>query len=215
MTIEDAAAAAPPPAVDDETPGPPVPDLRREHVDDSPPAPARPLDVDLRFRAAIGGDLGTLPAASTGFGGAVEVVVGDWSLDALLERFPARRLLAPGSETMGAEVGLTTVALRGCRAGGPRRWRAGACAGANLLLMDAAGFGFDDNAGESTTPGGGPQGGLSWAWRVVGPLAVRADVTATWLLVRPVLVRQDDGTILHDPNSLVWRGFAGVEATWR
>jgi hypothetical protein len=44
---------------------------------------------------------------------------------------------------------------------------------------------------------------------------MRIDIAAALLLVRPVLAPDLDGEIIHDPNSLTWRGLVGVEAVFR
>jgi hypothetical protein len=215
LTIDPGAGAAPRSAAPaDDRPRVPVPALARIHVDVPTTEPRRPLDLALRIRAAVGGDLGSLPDASPGLGAGVAIGIGPWSADAAIQRFAARQVSDPGAPARGAEVALTSVAVRGCYIDGGGGWRAGGCVGADLSLTHSDGFGFDDTAGRSTTPGGGPQAAATWAVRMVGPLAVRAEVAATWLAIRTVLTR-DGGTVVHDPNSLVWRGFAGVEATWR
>lgn len=206
--VDEVAAADDP--TDDETP--PLPDLRREYRDDPYREPSPPVDIDVRFRALVGGDLGTLPSPAAALGGAIEVAFDGWSADVGVERFTEQQAVKPGMPMQGADVALTTITARGCYSGGPRRWRAGGCLGAELAVMHAAGFGFDSTT-DARTFGGGPQFGAMYALRVLGPVAVRADATATYLVVRPVLV-DGDGVIIHDPNLLVWRGFVGVEATW-
>ena len=42
---------------------------------------------------------------------------------------------------------------------------------------------------------------------------MRGDIADTWLYANTVLA-MDTGQVIHDPNALVWRAFAGVEATW-
>jgi hypothetical protein len=192
---------------------PPVPDLTRVHVDASEREPRPPMPVVIRARALVGGDLGSLPGTASGWGAAAEVAIGPWSIDAGLQSFAEQRTELSGSmPEVGAIIGLTSVDVRGCYTGGRRPWRAGGCIGADAAVTRSVGFGFDVPEPRSTV-GGGLQFGAMWAVRVVGPVGIRADVTATWQLARTVLTT-GDGEIIHDPELLVWRGFAGVEAAW-
>lgn len=212
---ETAPAAEEPPrirVVDDEVPG------ARRQIDTSVPAPRPPRPIEVRARGTIAGDLGSLPAPAPGIGAGVEVALGGWSIDAALHRWASREAAMPvtAGDPMppSADVGLTTIVARGCYSDGPARWRAGGCLGGELGFTRAAGEGFDTDE-VTVTESAGVQLGASGSIRLLGPLALRADVTATWQVVRPVLVEGVERTIVHDMNALVWRGFAGVEATWR
>jgi hypothetical protein len=210
---------------DDEEPPRVEVDRRYENVRIA--TPYQPVDVDARFRVLVGGDLGTLPAAAPGIGGAVEIAFGPWSADVGVQRFAERDALLPDDPELpdemakGAHVQLTSVVARACYSDGRGGWRAGACLGGDLLLTRADGFGFtgdsnDRDFPERTDLSGGPQAGGLWSMRILGPVAVRADVTATFQAIRQILV-YSDGTnelVIHDPELLVWRGFVGVEATW-
>jgi len=232
MTIEDVAASAeaaastpaPPPVAEPvraaPTPAPavaPPPPAATPRGDRNPRVydPDRPALVDVRVRALVGGDVGSLPSLAPGVGGAVEVAIGEWSGDITYQRFAERDALMPGPEVKGAHVGLTTVAARGCLASGEGRMRTTGCVGGEVNFTTAEGFNFGTNFDRSTTPGGGPQLGLAWAVRVVGPVAARVDFTATWLAVRTTLREAETMTIVHDPDTLVWRGFSGFEVRWR
>lgn len=206
---------------DDEEP--PLADLRRDHREAPIRTPYTPVDVDARFRLLVGGDLGTLPGAAPGIGGAIEIALGPWSGDVGLQWFAERDALMPEeTDPKGAHVGLTSVVARVCYSDGPGRWRAGGCLGGDLSFTRSAGFGFestvpgddDRNYPEQTNTGGGPQIGALGSIRLIGPLSVRADVTATVLVVRHIQTEDMSGIVIHDPNLLVWRGFVGVEATW-
>lgn len=201
---------------DDEEP--PLAGLRREQRDASIPTPYQPVDVDVRFRLLVGGDLGTLPEAAPGIGGAIEIALGKWSGDVGVQTFAAQDALMP-EEPMpkGAHVGMTSVVARACYADGPRRWRAGGCLGGDLMFIRSVGFNLDAPQPESTDPAGGPQLGVMFSLRLVGPLALRADVASTFQVVRRIQTSgapPDVEVLLHDPNLLVWRGFVGVEAAW-
>jgi hypothetical protein len=192
---------------------PPVPNLTRRHVDDPDREPAPPKPVAIRARALVGGDLGSLPGAASGWGAAAEVSLGPWSIDAGVEQFAEQRTELPGSmPSVGAIVGLTAVDVRGCYAGGSQPWRAGGCIGADAAVTRSVGFGFDVPVPRSTV-GGGLQFGAMWAVRVLGPVGIRADLTATWQMARTVLTT-GEGEVIHNPDILVWRAFAGVEAAW-
>lgn len=185
----------------------------RRQVDISEPAPRTPTDVQVRARAFVVGDLGTMPGAAVGAGGAIEVALDAWGIEVAAARFGAQRSDVPGEPGNGAEMAVTTIATRLCYTSRPRRLATSGCAGAEIEIVDAAGYGFDVALDHTTTFGGGLQLGVAWAYRLVGPIAARVDVLATALLVRPVLI-EEDGTVIHDPNVLVWRGVAGIEATW-
>jgi hypothetical protein len=175
------------------------------------------MPVSVRARVLVGGDLGSLPGPASGWGVAAELSVGPWSLDAGVQQFAEQRAVKPpmaGQPTadQGAIVGLTSVDVRGCYSAGRRPWRAGGCVGADAAITHSTGYGFTDNEPQQSTFGGGVVFGGVWAARIAGPIGVRADVTATWQIARQVLT--SDGVVVHDPDILVWRGFAGLEATW-
>ncbi len=212
IEIEEAAVAE---ETDAETP--PIADLTRLHVDDPDPEPRPPMPVAARARVLVGGDLGSLPAPASGWGAAAEVSIGPWSVDAGVQQFTEQRAVAPPEpgeppQDQGALIGLTSVEVRGCYSGGRRPWRAGGCVGADAAITRSVGYGFTDNEPQRSTIGGGLVFGALWAVRIAGPIGVRADITATWQIARTVLT--SGGVVLHDPDILVWRGFAGVEATW-
>lgn len=200
---------------DDEDP--PPADLRRDQKDVAIRTPYTPVDVDTRFRLLVGGDLGSMPGAAPGVGAAIEIALGNWSGDIGVQTFAAQDALMP-EEPMpkGAHVSVTSVVARACYAGGPRWWRAGGCLGGDLMLVRSAQFGLSDPEPESTDPAGGPQLGVVFALRLIGPFALRADVATTFQAVRIIQTSGEDPVevVLHDPNLLVWRGFVGVEATW-
>ena len=201
---------------DDEDP--PIGVIDRGYRDVPVKTPYQPVDVDARLRVLVGGDLGTLPDAAPGVGAAIEIAFGPWSADLGVQRFAARDALMPGQDMpAGAHVGLTSVVARACYTDGPARWRTGGCLGGDLSFTRTVGFGLDENLPESTDPGGGPQAGVVAAVKLLGPLALRADVTATFLAVRAIQTvgePGEPGEVIHDPNLLVWRGFVGVEASW-
>jgi hypothetical protein len=201
------AAAATTVARADDTETPPDAEVERRYGEGRVLEPDPPRELDLRVRAAVGGDVGSLPSLSPGLGGAIEIAFGAWSMDLGVQRFATRDALMPGGDGAGAHVGLTTFTARACVTGRDGRLRAAGCAGGELTRTRAAGFGF--------TTGGGPQLGIVWAYRVAGPVSARLDVTATWHAVRATLVEADDHMIVHDPNPVVWRGFTGLEVRWR
>jgi hypothetical protein len=191
---------------------PPVADLTRLHIDSHDEDPPPPMEVSVRARALIGGDLGSLPGPASGWGAAAELGLGPWSIDAGLQQFAEQQAEQPGTPGRGAIVGLTSVDVRGCYTGGRQPWRAGGCIGANAAVTDSIGYGFAPNE-PHTTVGAGLGLGAMWAVRIVGPVGIRADLSATWQIARTVLT-DDQGMVIHDPDILVWRGFAGLEATW-
>jgi hypothetical protein len=199
----------------DDSESPPDAEVDRRYGEGRVLEPDPPRELDLRLRAEVGGDIGSLPSLSPGLGGALEIAFGAWSLDLGAQRFATRDALMPGGGGAGAHVGLTTFVARVCVTGRDGRLRAAGCAGGELTRTRAAGFGFTDDFPPSTTTGGGPQLGVVWAYRVAGPLSARLDVTATWHAVRATLVEAEEHMIVHDPNPVVWRGFTGVEVRWR
>jgi hypothetical protein len=211
--VAPAATTVAQPASDSETP--PDADVERRLGEGRILEPEPPRELDLRVRAAVGGDIGSLPSLSPGLGGAFEIAFGAWSLDLGAQRFATRDALMPGDTNNGAHVGLTTFIARACFGGREGRLRAAGCAGGELTRTRARGFGFDNNFPASTTTGGGPQLGVVWAYRIRGPVSARLDVTATWHAVRTTLVEASDHMIVHDPNPVVWRGFTGLEVRWR
>jgi hypothetical protein len=198
-------------AVDEEEP-PVVADLHRINVDTSSDEPKPPLPRVLRFRALVGTDFGSLPRPASGWGGAAEYAWGPWSIDAGVSSYAEQRAELKAMPTEGAIIGLTALDLRWCYTSGRRPWRAGGCLGGEADITRSVGFGFTTPAPHDSV-GGGIQVGAVWALRVVGPIGVRADVDATVQFARTVLV-DDQRQIIHDPELLVWRGFAGLEASW-
>lgn len=201
-------------AVDDEAPPAAVPSLRRRQIDTSVREPRPPVDIDVRVRAAVGGELGTLPDPASGVGGGVEVSFDAWSADLAVHHWREQRGFVAGPTGPGADASLTTVVARACYAGVDRRLRFGGCLGAELDAMRSQGFDFDVVYPAQTTLGAGLHVGVLWAVQLAGPLAVRADIGAAMLLARPVLTEDMDGAIIHDPNFLTWRGLVGAEVTF-
>jgi hypothetical protein len=219
----DAASAAPPPVVispppsapatDGETPPPRALGLPPTVTTAAPPPPP---SIDLRMRAAFGGASGGLPAPGGGFGAGLELARGSWSIDASGARWLSQR--ADNAASRGAELTLTTVALRGCRelvdTGG---WRVAACAGAELDALRARPYGFSDPAPPRTLIGGGLGVGAAVVRRVAGPLWLRLDGEAT-VLVRTVTFREGDpenpdmlGVTVHEMGRSILRVLAAAE----
>ena len=107
------------------------------------------------------------------------------------------------------------MAVRACYGATRRRLRSAGCLGGELEAMRSEGFGFDQALPAATTLGFGVIAGVSWAYPVAGPVAVRLDITSAFLVARPVLTEARTGQILYDPNFLSWRGLAGAEVTFR
>lgn len=212
MTIDEAAQAAPPAVPDLSDPPAPLPPRRQ--VDTSERRPSPPTDVKLRARTFVVGDLGTMPEAAIGAGGAVEVALDAWGIEVAAARMAGQRAFVPGDPENGARVDLTSIATRLCYTADRRRLASRGCLGVEVEIVGAEGFGFNVPLSRTTTFGGGPHFGVGWAYRLLGPLSARLDIAIALLLVRPVLTEGDTGVVIHDPNLLIWRGSAGLEATW-
>jgi hypothetical protein len=227
LAIDAGEAAAPPPpppavisppliapATDGETPPPRALGLPPTVTTAAPPPP--PPSLDLRMRAAFGGASGGLPTAGGGFGGGIELARGPWSIDASAARWLSQR--ADNEESRGAELTLTTVGLRGCRAlVETRGWRVAACAGAELDALRARPYGFLDPAPAQTLVGGGVSVGAAVVRRIAGPLWVRLDGEAT-VLIRTVTFREGDpempdmlGVTVHEMGRSILRVLAAAE----
>jgi hypothetical protein len=218
--IEMAAVIAAPVAVasartdDDEVP--PVRGLALSAPTPAPAPPPEPLRLDLAVRATVGGDAGGLPALAGGLGGGIELGLGRWSVDGSASRWFGQR--ATSQPEQGADLDLTTAAIRACR-GVVRRpgWRLAGCVGAEIDALRATPFGFDQPASARTLVGGGAVIGAVVARRLAGPLWLRVDAGLS-ALAWTVGFREGDpaspemlGPPVHEMSRIVARGFAAAE----
>ncbi len=207
-----ALALVPPAAADDEAVlvAPPPAATARDERD--APAPARRTGEErhaLAIGAAVAGDASTLPAATPG--GSLTLA---WSPGRLRLELDARRWSSQSqslaSSVSGARFAMTSLGARACwttlRAGD---FELAPCAGADVHLVSADGYGADANysaSAEWTTVTGGALGRFALAsW-----LSLRARAEAFVPLSRPTFVVQNEGPV-HRPPSIGAAATLGVE----
>lgn len=203
------AMALVPPPREDEPPAPSADADVRERPSASAAGGARAERHVLAVGASVVGDTSTLPSAAAG--GSLTIA---WGLDRLRLELDARRWAsqsrALSRSGAGARFSMTSLGGRGCWAAlRAHAFELAPCAGADVHLVTADGFGADDNFAPSaawTTVTGGALGRLSLSsW-----LALRARVEAFVPLSRPTFVVENDGAV-HRPPSLGAAASFGAE----
>jgi len=179
------------------------------------PRPAPPSPLAVRVRAAVGSDLGAMPELATGFGGGFELGLGAWAVDVNASRWIGQR--ATSQPDQGADLELTTAAVRGCRAFVPgARWRATACTGAEIDALEGVPFGFTEAQPSRILVGGGAAVGGAIAVRVAGPVWLRLDAGATALVRRVAYTESTgmpgvSGALIHRMGWVLGRTFLSAE----
>lgn len=204
------ALALVPPATADEAPATAAPPRSAPRERDAPAHRATGEDHHaFALGASVTGDTSSLPAAAAG--GSLTLA---WTPGRARIELDVR-LWAPQSQTLarseaGARFSMTSLGGRGC-------WAAlrgvglelSACAGADVHVISAPGYGADANYpadGAWTTVTGGGLGRFELTSRI----ALRARAEAFAPLSRPTFVVQNEG-LLHRPASIGAAASFGVE----
>lgn len=153
----------------------------------------------LALGAALAGDASTLPATAVGGSLSIGWTPGRFRLEADARRWASQSQTVTGSDA-GARFTLTSVGGRGCWAAlRTRSFDLSPCAGADVHVVDAQGFGADANrsaAAQWTTIAGGALGRVP----VTSWLALRARVEAFVPLSRPTFVVDGEGPVHRPPT---------------
>lgn len=197
----------------------PAPPPAREQP--AAPPPSSPIELAALVGVSGMGDIGTLPSVGGGVELTLGALVGPLRLELSGAYWGPQDIVktAPNGDAVGAQIQILDGALRGCF-----RWRLhprfelDPCAGAALVHASTTGhstattFVSTNGSGDWTTF----HGDLLGAWRLLGPLALRATVGVEAPLARPsfvVTIQQASQEVpLHQANAVGGTATLGVEA---
>lgn len=207
--------AAPPPKNAEAAPAPAPPPS---------PSPAPPRRKATRLGAFVAiagaGDLGTMPSPAVAPEVTAGVLFGPVRVELSGDDWGAQNATSKENPSEGAHIHVDDVIARGCF-----RWRfeprleLDPCAGAGLVYATSDGFRASNDLSFTPYRKSGTwmiaDGDLLAAWRLFGPLALRASVGAGLPLARPpfvVLQQQGPSIFLHRSAAIVGRTSLGLEA---
>jgi hypothetical protein len=167
---------------------------------------ARRPDIVLRLPLIT--DVGTLPAPSFGAAFALGLARHAWALEVSASRFFAREGIASSSPNRGATFTMSDVALRACLSVG-ERVAFMPCAGLNLTLLDAEGFGAS-TVFRASQMLWGPEVLASARFPLASQVSLRAGVAAVVPIERASFVIEGLGDV-HTPEVVFFRGWVGPE----
>jgi hypothetical protein len=189
-------ASAPPP------PPPPEKDVAR-------PRPSGDSSHAVALGASVAGDASTMPAAAVGGSLSLAWTPGRFRLEADGRRWGSQSRTITASDA-GARFSMTSIGARGCWAAlRTTSFDLSPCAGADVHLVSAPGYGADANytatARWATVAGGALARVPLASW-----LALRARVEAFVPLSRPTFVVEGEGPV-HRPPTLGAAASFGAE----
>jgi hypothetical protein len=211
LMIDPSAALADRPARD--APPVPQPGFSTAHAPEPTPRPSSILPVRRVVSVSTAGDVGSLPAAAPGFAGSVGLQPGAWRVMGSFAYFPPqRRLIAAGSPA-GGDFTLLSAALVGCRfLLTVSSLRGALCAGPELNVVLAKGFGVI-----SPRDGSGKWGALVaealLGAQILDPLVVELRVGGVVPFARPSFFFDDLGTV-YRPSVVGLRFSLGLTANF-
>jgi hypothetical protein len=186
------------------------------------PAPPRGSRERMAALVAIGsaGDLGTMPSPALAPQATVGLLFGPVRAELSGDDWGPQNATPAGDASEGAHLHLYDATLRGCF-----RWRFASrleldpCVGAGLVYATSDGFTTRSDPTFTPYQSSGAwmtaDGDLLAAWRLFGPIALRASVGAGAPLARPpfvVLRQQGPPKFLHESAAVIGRASLGLEA---
>ena len=162
--------------------------------------------------ASARGDVGTLPHATLGFGGQLGFERSHWSAHAAGTYWIPARGTLPSEPTFGGEFSWWTGAIVGCGAPVTGSVRLDLCAGAELGILSARGFGVGPlfSPGHPSTAWGAVLASLGARWAISGAFRLQGSLG----VAVPFLGRRQfqlDGTDVHEPSVVAARAEVGPE----
>jgi hypothetical protein len=204
----DASAAPPSPGVD--AAPPPEAAAARSSSVEPPPAPkahTAPPSVFVGERTVIG--LGVAPGIAGGASLVLGWERGPWQLDLAGAAWSPRRQSLDGAPSVGGRFTSYEGALRACVRIAQAKAQPFACAGAEVALLEARGYGVD-HPSSSARSWIGPSAGLAFAWAFAPSWRLALDVSGAVPLMRPPFVIDAERTI-YRPAAASFEGGLGLD----